>query len=152
MKRFVLLAVLSVVIFEARGNALVYAALAAALATLAAARLPQQQPARLRPLHALAFVPFFFRESVRGGFDVAVRAFRGRTALQPGFIEYPLRLRHRGARVFFINAVSLMPGTFTAIVAQDSLRVHTLDTRENVEPRLREVEDRIIRMWDGAGA
>jgi multicomponent Na+:H+ antiporter subunit E len=147
MKRFLLLAILSAVIFEARGEGLIFAVVAAALAAAVAVRLPQQQPPPLRPLGALAFIPFFFFESVRGGLDVALRAFRGRAALHPGFIDFELTLHHPTARVIFVNAVSLMPGTFTARIDAERLHVHTLDTRENVEPRLRRVERRIQAMF-----
>jgi multicomponent Na+:H+ antiporter subunit E len=148
MKRFILLAILSAVIFEARGDGLLFALVAAAVAAAVAVRLPQQQPPpQLRPLGVLTFLPFFFVESVRGGLDVALRAFRGRGALHPGFIDFELRLDHPTALIMFVNAVSLMPGTFTARIHAERLHVHTLDTRENVEPRLRRVEDRIRAMF-----
>lgn len=148
--RFLVLAAISVVIFEARGEGLAFAVAAAAVATLAMRRLPRREPLRVRPLGVLAFIPFFMRESVRGGVDVAVRAFRGPRALHPAFVDYPLRIRNAGARVVFLNSVSLMPGTFTARLDGDSLHVHTLDARAPVAQRLRAVEDRIIAMFADA--
>jgi multicomponent Na+:H+ antiporter subunit E len=147
MKRFLLFALLSTVIFEARGATVVYAVVAAAVAALVALRLPRLPTTPIRVDRALRFVPWFFRESLMGGLDVAVRAFRGRAALQPGFIDYPLRLRQDSARVVFANAVSLMPGTFTAQLHDDAVRVHALDTRAALLPRLRALEDRVLSLF-----
>jgi multicomponent Na+:H+ antiporter subunit E len=146
MKRFLLFAAISAVIFEAQGTTLIFAAAAAAAAALVMRRLPPRAPTHVRVRGMVAFVPYFFRESVRGGVDVAVRAFRGPRTLEPGFVDYPLRLHSESARVAFANAVSLMPGTFTAGMHGDALRVHALDVRaasDALLPRLRSLEDRL---------
>ncbi|CAN5756679.1 hypothetical protein BH23GEM9_BH23GEM9_32350 [soil metagenome] len=142
-KRLLIFAVLSAVIFEARSDALVFMGIAAVLAVLISRWLPAPAPSRLRPLRLLAFVPYFLWHSIRGGVDVALRAFRGGRALQPGFVDYPLRIRDVTARVVFANSVSLMPGTFTAQLHADTLKIHTLDTRVVLLPRLRSLEQRV---------
>jgi multicomponent Na+:H+ antiporter subunit E len=147
MTRILLFAVATVVIFEGDVRAIYYMAGAVAVATLVSRRLPARRPARVNALGLLAFLPYFLKESVRGGVDVAVRAFRGPAALQPGFIEYRVGLRGTAARIVFVNSVSLMPGTFTARLDGDVLRVHALDTGAQLLPRLRTLEQRLHRVF-----
>jgi multicomponent Na+:H+ antiporter subunit E len=98
--------------------------LAAAAASLALA--PQPFP-RLRLLPLLAFVPFFVVQSVRGGADVAWRALRPAMPLSPAFTTFSLTPMSPGERIAFALIVSLLPGTLSARLEADELRVHVLD-------------------------
>jgi multicomponent Na+:H+ antiporter subunit E len=95
----------------------------------------------------LRFIPWFLLQSVLGGLDVALRAFRGPRVLNPSLIEYPTRIRGPVIRVIFANTVSLMPGTLTARFHGDHLTVHVLDDAPNVTARLTEVEARVGRAF-----
>jgi multicomponent Na+:H+ antiporter subunit E len=85
---------------------------------------PVGQPVRWRG--ALLFALVFLWGSLRGGVDVALRAFHPRMPLEPTFLAYPLRLPPGPARVLLANATSLMPGTLSAELTATHLRVHAL--------------------------
>lgn len=95
----------------------------------------------------VCFVPFFVWQSLRGGVDVAWRAFHPRMPITPGLIEYPLHLSPGLPRVFFVNTVSLLPGSLCAELGVDCLIVHVLDTRKNDLSELMMVEQAVARMF-----
>lgn len=96
---------------------------------------------------ALRFIPFFLRESVRGGVDVAQRVLGRRLRVQPGFTDYQIRLQRPCARLLFANSVSLLPGTLAADINDDQLSVHALDTGTDFENELAQVEQRVARIF-----
>ena len=120
---------------------------AIALATLAAVRLKAQPSGRLRPLGMVRFVPFFLVESIRGGIDVASRVMRPRMRVDPGVRTYELRLTGLNARVFFLDSVSLLPGTLSADMRDGQLQVHALDVHDNVEASLQRLELRVAELF-----
>lgn len=145
MQRILALAIAGVIIFEGHPGSLVPMALAVTLASLVA--VPRATAGiGIRPFRLLRFLPYFLLVSARGGLDVAVRAFRGSGALNPGFIDYPVTLRGELA-VLFANVVSLLPGTLTARVEEGRMTVHVLDTRSDVAGRLGELERRVGRAF-----
>jgi multicomponent Na+:H+ antiporter subunit E len=91
----------------------------------------------------LRFAPYFIRESVAGGIDVARRAFSPALPLDPALADFPLRLRSEPARVFFAWTVSLLPGTASVRLEETQLRMHVLDRTLPFEASLRELEERI---------
>jgi multicomponent Na+:H+ antiporter subunit E len=147
MQRILILLLVSVIIFEARPAAAVMILVAAGAALAVSHRLPGRETAPLHPLRMLRFVPWFLFQSVLGGLDVAMRAFRGARALSPSLVEYPLRIRGPVIRVIFANTVSLMPGTLTARFSGDHLTVHALDDSVDIARRLAEVEARVGRAF-----
>ena len=95
----------------------------------------------------IRFVPFFVSQSLAGGFDVARRALDPRATLSPAMVEYPLRLPEGGARRFFAAATGLLPGTLTAQMTADHLRVHVLDQTLDVIATLKRLEDRTADLY-----
>jgi multicomponent Na+:H+ antiporter subunit E len=95
----------------------------------------------------LRFLPFFLEQSVRGGIDVAGRAFHPRLPVLPGFIEYPLRLPEGPARVFFVNSLSLLPGTLSAELRKGVLRVHLLHREMPARKRIEQLETRVAEVF-----
>ncbi|HSK86317.1 MAG TPA: Na+/H+ antiporter subunit E [Rubrobacter sp.] len=93
------------------------------------------------------FVPFFLWQSLVGGLDVALRALRPARPLDPAFLEYPLGLPSDPARVFMANTVSLLPGTLSAELEGQRLRVHTLTENPKVLENLRELESRVAGLF-----
>lgn len=89
------------------------------------------------------FVPFFLWQSLRGGADVAWRAFHPAVPIVPGLVDYPLRLPPGLPRVLMANTVSLLPGTLSTELSADCLRVHVLDARTDVFAKLRALEQRV---------
>jgi multicomponent Na+:H+ antiporter subunit E len=112
-------------------------ALVAALVSLAAA-----PPARSRvSLAGLArFAAYFAVQSLRGGIDVASRAYRPSLPLDPAWVRYPLALTEPVERVVFANTISLLPGTLSASFEGDELLVHALDQGQPVFESLQALE------------
>jgi multicomponent Na+:H+ antiporter subunit E len=94
-----------------------------------------------------AFVPFFFRESVLGGVDVARRALVPGAVLRPGFVDFRTTLPPGPARVFLMNAMNLLPGTLSTGERGDVVRVHVLDLELPTEARLRALEERVAVLF-----
>lgn len=90
---------------------------------------------------------FFLQQSILGGVDVARRALDPRLPVDPTFIEYPLRLSKEPARVFFSNTMSLLPGTVSVELWPNLLRLHVLDRNMPVLETLRELEERVARLF-----
>lgn len=127
------------------------AVMTAALVSLAIRPL---LPWRVRLFGVLRFLPFFCRQSLFGGIDVAQRAFAPGMRLNPVLLEYPLALPPGTARIFLLNTVSLLPGTLSADLRGDHLIVHGLDGGLPLARNLRRLEVRVadlFGLWEGAG-
>ena len=98
----------------------------------------------------LVFVPFFIWQSLRGGLDVARRTLVPRMRIHPGLAVYAIRLQHPPARVFFVNCVSLLPGTLAAEITGDELTVHLLDDRADPAGELEHLEHAVSRIFPGS--
>jgi multicomponent Na+:H+ antiporter subunit E len=97
-------------------------------------------PFGIRAGGAALFTLFFLHHSLRGGIDVALRAIRSPPAVEPGLIDFPLRLPPGTARTFFITGLGLLPGTLSRALSGDVVRVHVLDRRVDIAPQLRRME------------
>jgi len=73
------------------------------------------------------FAPYFLWRSLYGGTDVARRALHPRLPISPGMYDHRWRLPPGLPRVFMANTVSLLPGTLSAELDEQCLRVHVLD-------------------------
>jgi multicomponent Na+:H+ antiporter subunit E len=98
---------------------------------------------RLNWQELFRFLPFFLWQSFRGSIDVAIRALHPGLPLQPAFVQYRLELPEQNIRVLFANIVSLLPGTLTADLSGNSLKVHTLSGGKAVLADLKALEQRI---------
>jgi multicomponent Na+:H+ antiporter subunit E len=67
--------------------------------------------------------------------------------IQPGFRKYRLRINDPAARVLLINCIGLLPGTLAAEIDGDLAELHLLDTRDNPEPQLLQLEQAIARLF-----
>lgn len=95
----------------------------------------------------LKFVPFFLVRSLIGGTDVARRAFHPRMPIAPDLVEYRLQLPTGLSRVFMINTVNLLPGTLSAELAENVLKVHVIDGRNNFLAELQVVEKHVAQIF-----
>lgn len=95
----------------------------------------------------VAFVPFFLWHSLRGGVDVAKRAFHPKLPIAPEILKYPLQLPPGLPRVFMANIVSLLPGTLSAELGENCLHVHVLDERKDFLSELEKVEQRVAAIF-----
>jgi multicomponent Na+:H+ antiporter subunit E len=107
-------------------------AFTAALATRASLYLLPSDAGRVR-LGALALrLPRFLWQSVRGGIDVARRAFDPRVPLAPGFLTYRTGFPRGHARITFASITSLLPGTTPVGDDGEGIVYHCLDTAQPV--------------------
>ena len=93
------------------------------------------------------FLPFFIWESIRGGIDVALRVLAPTPRVAPGFHDYTITLESEPARLLFANTVSLLPGTLSADVKDDLVRVHSLDKAVDTAAELQRLEHRIADLY-----
>ena len=97
----------------------------------------------MSPSGVIAFIPFFLWQSIMSGFDVALRALRPDMGLHPVLQNYQLSLPDGAPRRLFINSITLMPGTLSVLVEDDSVIVHVLDERQPVMEALQHLEARV---------
>jgi len=95
----------------------------------------------------IRFVPLFLWESLRGGVDVAMRTLAPHMRIRPGLVVYSTRLQSATARVFFINCVSLLPGTLAADFNGNQLTIHMLDVSIDPEDELRRLEHAVLTIY-----
>lgn len=98
-------------------------------------------------LAIVRFVPFFLWRSLYGGVDVARRALHPRLPISPGLIDHRWRLPPGLPRVFMANTVSLLPGTLSAELDEEHLRVHVLDQTSTFASELTVIEARVARLF-----
>ena len=81
-----------------------------------------------RPLGVARFIPYFLITALRGGWDVARRVFFRTVPIDPGFVT----IEHdRDPRKTLILAwvISLLPGTASTIITEETIVVHVLDKK-----------------------
>ena len=93
------------------------------------------------------FVPFFLWRSLYGGVDVARRALHPRLPISPELFDHRWRLPPGLPRVFMANTVSLLPGTLSAELDEEQLRVHVLDHTGAFASELTVIEARVARLF-----
>lgn len=93
------------------------------------------------------FVPYFLYQSFLGSLDVSWRALHPKMPLNPGFEKFTTRLPGDLPRVFLAWTISLLPGTASVSMDGDELIVHVLNDDERFAPAMKELEDRIARIF-----
>jgi multicomponent Na+:H+ antiporter subunit E len=94
-----------------------------------------------------SFIPFFIRQSTLSGIDVMRRVLSRRLAVNPGLVSYTTFLPERTARIFFVNTISLLPGTLSADLQGDRVTVHTIDKNLAIWANMQNLELRIALLW-----
>jgi multicomponent Na+:H+ antiporter subunit E len=95
----------------------------------------------------LRFIPFFLTQSVRGGIDVARRAFHPSLPINPGVEEYRSRLPTTPQRATLAAVIGLFPGTLSVRLEGDRLTIHSLSREHPVSDSVREVEIRLANLF-----
>jgi len=95
---------------------------------------------------APAFLLFFLRALLAGGWDVARRAIQPRMPLAPAWVRYPLTIRQPGNRLLFASLVGLLPGTLAAAIEDDCLNMHVLDQHQPWLDSTARLEQRLLRL------
>jgi multicomponent Na+:H+ antiporter subunit E len=96
------------------------------------------------------FAVVFLGKCFVAGIDVAMRAFGPRGAICPGFVEHRFTISEGAPRTLLTNVVSLLPGTMSAAVDGDVLRLHVLDTRLDVARDLAALERLVAGVFGAA--
>ncbi|MBZ0165694.1 MAG: Na+/H+ antiporter subunit E [Candidatus Omnitrophica bacterium] len=109
--------------------------------------LPDVPAAGWQPVQLLPFTLYFLQQSVLSGWDVIKRTFNPRLPLAPGLLTYTPRVAGAFARVFFANAISLLPGTLSADFDGPDLIVHVLDENSANTDSLRTLEGRVAALF-----
>jgi multicomponent Na+:H+ antiporter subunit E len=117
------------------------------LATLASQALWTRRTGWLSPLALLRFGVYFLRESLRGGLDVARRAFAPSLPLRPALVTLRTRIPPGPAEVFLVNVLSLLPGTLSVDLRGAVLTLHVLDEDAPVEAATRALEGHVAAIF-----
>lgn len=104
-------------------------------------------PVPISLIELLRFMPFFLTRSLQGGVDVAWRAFHPAMPIDPDLIEYSIRLPPGLAQVFLANTVNLLPGTLSATLDQNTMRVHVLDRNNAFMAEIEVIETSMSRIF-----
>ena len=115
-------------------------------ATVLSRRLAQTHSYGVRLGAASGYVLFFIGASVRGGWDVALRALLPGRRPAPLFLYHQTMLPPGWPRALLANTVSLLPGTLTADIDGDRLTVHALSEDLQALAGIHDCETRIARM------
>lgn len=125
-----------------------------ALVTFASVRLFPLSHYHIHPVAAVRFALHFLLRSAAAGIDVAGRLLTPRLDVNPGYRTFTTTLPEHGPRWLLANTLSLMPGTLTAGLKGNRLRLHCLDTGMVTEADFRRTEARVAAMLrgrDGSG-
>jgi multicomponent Na+:H+ antiporter subunit E len=147
MLRFVLVGCIWVVL---TGGSTSYWGLALGIVAAATAVSLVALPAgewRWRLRGMLRFIPHFLGQSMLGGFDVARRALSPALPIQPGIVTYRMRMPPGPQQVFFVNTLSLQPGTAVVSIDGDRLTIHALDASVPVDETVSQVEERVAALF-----
>ncbi len=102
----------------------------------------------ISPLGIIRFFPYFVITALRGGWDVARRVFFRNIPIDPGFITIE---QDRDPRKTLILTwiISLLPGTASTVLTEESIIVHVLDNKLPVTKEIHELQNRIHKMFIG---
>jgi multicomponent Na+:H+ antiporter subunit E len=115
--------------------------------TYASLHLPHRDSFSLDFWNLLYFIPFFLRQSLRGGVDVARRVLHPQLPLNPGLVEFSTYLpQDTLARTLLVNTISLLPGTLVADVHPQHLTIHVLDLNAPITREIQALEARIAAL------
>lgn len=102
----------------------------------------------IRPLAILTMLPFLLRLMVVGGWDVSRRALAPNLPIAPGFIDLAVWLPEGVPRSVLAVVINLTPGTVSVAFQCDSLRLHVLDTRQDIAGIVNAMQERLGRVFD----
>lgn len=98
-------------------------------------------------LGLVQFSFFFIVESVRGGLDVSRRVLAPQLNVNPIFFDYAVQLKLPSSQQFFIGCVSLLPGTLSADLINNELKIHGLDQHANNTQGVKRLEHLVGKIF-----
>lgn len=108
--------------------------------------LPASPPPRLSVRGAFRFAGFAARGITLGAVDVTRRSLRPEL-LNAGCLTFHTRLPQGRPRRMFAVAITLLPGTLTKRMDDETLIVHALDAGPATMRELTELEDRVAQLF-----
>ncbi len=100
----------------------------------------------LNPLGVIRFFPYFLITALRGGWDVARRVFFRTVPVDPDFIT--IEHDHDQRKTLILAwVISLLPGTASAHITEDSIVVHVLDKKLPASEEIQELQKRIDEIF-----
>jgi multicomponent Na+:H+ antiporter subunit E len=135
------------IVNEGRAMSVSFSAIVILIAVLVGMRVSDVRPARWRLRGLVELAGVFLIGSLRGGIDVARRAFARSVPVDPAMVEYQLQLlAGPGARVF-TGALSMAPGSLVVEERGACLGIHVLvqdDTTQQLAARLERSIDHAV--------
>lgn len=117
---------------------------------LIAVAVGRWRPQRAHVVHWRAvpsFVLFFFSRSLAAGVDVARRTLLPSMPLSPAVVMYHTLLPAGTPRVLFAGVLSLLPGSLSVSIDNDTIAVHVLDDTMDTTRDLKQVEQHIAAVF-----
>jgi multicomponent Na+:H+ antiporter subunit E len=96
----------------------------------------------LRPMGVIRFFPYFLITALRGGWDVARRVFFRTIPIDPDFITID-HDRNPQKTLILAWVISLLPGTASTVITEESIVVHVLDKKLPVTEEIQKLKNRI---------
>lgn len=96
-----------------------------------------------------AFLWFFLRSAVHGGWDVAIRAWQPSLPIHPDWVEYEMRSEDARVRLMLSAMVGLLPGTLASHYDGSRLVIHALDSRQEWAATVETLETHLIQLLEG---
>lgn len=148
LQRVALFYAVWLVLSGGRGDFLLLGLPACLLAAAVSGAIRRRSGKRVRLVALLTYMPGFFWRSLCGGLDIAWRVVHPRLPVAPAFVRYACREEDEDARVWFCDALSLMPGTLAAGIEGREALVHLLAEDEAMAGKIATEERRIRRVFD----
>jgi len=98
----------------------------------------------------IKYLADFLIDLIRANIQVALIVLNPRLPINPGFIEYDLKLEENIPRVLLANSITLTPGTLTIYLARKHIVVHALTKEAAIEVVDWKVED-YLKKLEGKG-
>ncbi len=96
------------------------------------------------------FIVFYLAELVKANFYIAFIILSPKMKTQPGFIEFPLKIKSPAGLLLFSNLISMTPGSLSAEISEDkkTLLIHALmiNDEQKAMDEFESIQKRILRL------
>ncbi len=108
----------------------------------------------MKTLKLIYFIPefilFYLAKLVQANFYMAYIILSPKMKTQPGFIEFPLKIKSSAGLLLFSNLISMTPGSLSAEISEDRkiLLIHALmiDDHQKTMEEIESIQKRILRL------
>jgi multicomponent Na+:H+ antiporter subunit E len=124
----------------------VFILMASSLSLYLTAKQQQTEQWLIHPTKSIAFLYYFFVQSVRGGWDIAKLALIPKSSLSPGMITYHTDLETRSQMFTFMQVLSLLPGTVSSKHSGCEISIHVIDLNSFDKTELDQCQRQVIEL------